>query len=199
MKLNNILSDFSKKSLFGNAVLISDGVNFGQIAQNKLYLKVPSDLLDRTFKFDGVQFNYEFESRSLNRNYYFFEQNLLDNNEFIAFLLDVIAVNKKLDLSTQKTFMNIRGLFNLNMGYEFMLKKVGVKTLYDLSKYKAVGCFILLLEAGLTQDFNMLVKLHGAIEGKHFYMYSKKDKKNILSSLNESLKRANMRDFKYSI
>lgn len=180
-----VLSEYSTKSVFGNVGLFYRGAMFAQINKNKIYLRGGKNLDEKLRILGCLNYVHIKKSSKSKMNYYDVSE-LVNRDERCVkeLVMDSYRVAyREQQHQDREKLSRIKSLPNLNQTIERMLKRCGIMTIEDLRCYGAIVSYIKIKHhyGMVDNNFELLWKLHGALNHIYWEVIDEGDKKELIT------------------
>jgi DNA transformation protein len=185
-----VLSEYSTKSVFGNIGIFYRGAMFAQINKNKIYIRGGNKLDEKLRVLGCLTYIHEKKQSKSSMNYYDVSELIKRDERCVRELVTdayKVAYREQQDQDRSK-WCRLKNLPNLNHTIERMLKRSGIDTVEDFHRLGAVDCYIKMKQSyGIVDNhFDLLWKLHGALNHLHWECISEEDKKHLIEAYNHA-------------
>lgn len=201
LRLLEIESECTTKSVFGNTGIFYRGAMFAQVNNEQLLLRGCGGVTP-VLKQLGCKPYVHQKKRTASTMNYFDVSQLIDRDESCVRELAVHSYQAALeDRQTKEDncMSKLRELPNMSNRLERMLSRCGITTVEAFKERGAVACYIEMCNlhgiSVVTQD--VLFKLYGAIHHIHWQLVSEEDKQHLMDECRKLEWQMGLRRFDY--
>ncbi|WP_053062567.1 TfoX/Sxy family DNA transformation protein [Photobacterium aquae] len=178
------LGDFTLRNMFGLTGVFDDGDCISIIDENQIYLNAQGNIVDmcNKMKFEQYEPDKDYRKRF---SHYFCITTLTDDPVILARYL-YLTKKAIVKIKEEQIFADshiLTKLPNLTHKHSKMLADIDVYTTEQLETIGALESYLRIknMHKGINKE--LLLKLHGAIERKHWKVFTPREQKEIFSQL----------------
>ncbi|MCK3654962.1 hypothetical protein A4G19_04035 [Pasteurellaceae bacterium Macca] len=190
-----IVGETHPKTYFSYYSLFKDGAMFCLYKNDNLYLFIPECYLEEVKQHPDMYLLQDKRNGLHNQSFYYIPPRLYPHLMEYRHWIDtaITEIQHRRQQLKQKKKQTLRAQINLDIHIERLLNKIDIYTVEQLNEQGAINIFVKLASLGYDVRNITLLRLHGAIQNKLFYLYDDKEQQALFKEADIALDKAGLR------